>query len=234
MGTLLIKVKHAPSVALPVVNQAVDQHFALAAESSLLLTVQDDAQYESILQYLEQAIVKTPKNLRLHIQRIFLLLEQRASLPLSAALIDFFIITGSAGSHLKLQLLKLASPLLSENCRQFLSQHCRGELTAVTPLSDSLAVAPYCLLSQGFIGQPILVSSTQACAQDAAQLSLHQQALACMEYGQLEEALALLLQARAENPANDEVSVDLLSIYLSLGMKAEQEALLAELQVDIE
>lgn len=233
MGTLLIKVKHAPSAALPVVNQAVDQHFALAAESRLLLTVQDDAQYESILQYLEQAIVKTPKNLRLHIQRIFLLLEQRAALPLSAALIDLFIITGAAGSHLKQQLLKLASPLLSESCRQFLSQHCRGELTTSTPLSESLSAA-HCLLSQGFIGQSILVSSTPSSAQGAAQLSLHQQALVCMEYGQLEEALALLLQARAENPANDEVSVDLLSIYLSLGMKAEQEALLAELQVDIE
>lgn len=215
---------------------SVDLHFDLASESRLRLLPWLEARHERTLQYLNQALIKNPKNLRWHTQKIFLLLETKAVQQLSAALIDLFIVTGAAGKKLKQQLLQLSEPLLTAEQFQFLQSNQAGQITAQTILPSLLVGEGYSLLNKGLIGSSQLLErfETQSSPSTTVMLTLHEQALSCMEYGQLEEALALLQQAHAENPQDDKVSVDLLAIYVSLGMKAEQEALLQELQVDIE
>ena len=238
MDTLLIKAKPVQQKNSPAVSQVVDRHFKIETESNLLLEPESTDDLSSTLQYLNLAIIKTPKNLRLHIQRVFLLLENQSRQHLPAALIDLFIVTRKAGVHLKQELLGLCLPLLNKQLFDYLSANCEGQLTAQTAVSHLLPAGSYSVLSQGLIGS-LVVIKREIVAEKLPHLggganALHQQALECMEYGQLEEALTLLLQARSLDPEIDEISVDLLSIYISLGMKAEQEALLNELQVDIE
>lgn len=214
----------------------LDSCFALVDEQKLLITAVPMINVEIALQYFSRAIVQEPKNLRMHIQRIFLILSQvdKNTSALASAIADLLIVLEQNGSALKARILEMSKCHLHTDDWLYLKKNEQCGLTPNTPCGQHSESFYDSVLSNGLIGHAKLIKRKNIYKNNTIKASdLHKQALVCLEYGQLEVALNLLTKARVEDPTSHEIGVDLLSIYISLGMELEQNTLIKEMQDNI-
>jgi len=222
--------EESSSTAVPI---KLDSYFTLIDERNLLANKVPVTGLESALKYLSRAVVQEPKNLRLHTQQIFLLLRQtnKNKAVLASAIADLFIVLKENGAVLKARVLEMSQTHLHARDWAYLKSHEQQGLTPDTVTDQGTSCFYHSLLSHGLIGRTDLIKRAESNTEHVTQVfELHEQALMSLEYGQLDVALNLLQQARAEDPNNAEVNQDLLSIYMSLGMDAEHDALSKEIK----
>lgn len=223
--------KKSSSTAAPI---KLDSYFTLIDERNLLTNTVPVTGFANALKYLSRAVVQEPKNLRLHTQRIFLLLRQthKNKAVLASAIADLFIVLKESGAALKARILEMSQAHLHARDWAYLKNHEQCGLTPDTAADQGSNCFSHSLLSHGLIGRTDLIKRTESNTGQVIQtFELHEQALMCLEYGQLDVALDLLQQARADDPNNSKVNEDLLSIYMSLEMNAEYDILSQELRV---
>lgn len=233
----MIKVSSEKKSNLMTAPIKLDSYFTLIDEQELLTNTIPVTGFENALKYLSRAIVQEPRNLRLHTQKIFLLLRQvNKNKPLLAsALADLFIVLEGNGTVLKARMLDMSQDHLHADDWLYLKKNKQSGLTVDTPITQHSKYFSDSLLSHGLIGRTDLITHKKTSKEGDLNVSeLHKQALMCLEYGQLDFALDILQQARAVDPKNNEVNADLLSIYMSLGMEAEQDTLRKDMEINIE
>lgn len=159
--------------------------------------------------YLGHRILENPSDFRSHVQRILLLNDRGDEVDLQGALVDLYIALGDKGEGLKRRLLELAAPRLSRTAQAFLRQRLAGGLkpweTAVSRMRSSL-------LSLGFSGVHELVGRRES-TRTATYADPVEEARACLEYGQVDEAREVLERALRQDPGNDAIAAELMEIY---------------------
>ncbi len=224
-------VSSGEKLSLTAASSKLDSYFTLIDKQELLTTTAPVTGFENALKYLSRAIVQEPKNLRLHTQRIFLLLRQvnKNKPALASAIADLFIVLKENGAALKSRILAMSQAHLHASDWTYLKRNEQLGLTADTPMDQSSDCFSDSLLSNGLIGCVDLIKYKESNTDRVIHATeLHEQAQACLEYGQLDVALNLLQKAWKDDPGNNEIYTDLLSIYMSLGMEDEQYALTKE------
>ncbi len=164
---------------------------------------------DDILKHLVYTIIKQPRNLLVHLQRIILCYENNSETQLSAALMDFFIVLEGRGSAIKQRMLagarKHLSPLLFGQLQTYLNtaQLIQGNIYSVlTPGRESNNKL---ILVQGNEGDKNENHDPLQVARDF------------VEYSQLGEAVKVLESAIIETPQRSELHVDLIELYQSTG-----------------
>ena len=183
-----------------------DVHFQIAGNTRLRLRRSDnDAQ---LLAHLGQQIKHRPTDLRAHMQRIDLLNRLSDQRQLYGAMIDLFIALGSAGRALKQRCLAQSGTVLNEAQKKLLNRAIDRGLKATEPL---LARVHHSVLSLGFTGRHTIIKRHQS-TPDRYQ-NAYDEAMSCLEYGQLEEARRVLEDAVRQGYDDPRLSDQLREIY---------------------
>lgn len=169
--------EHAPAHEASLL---ADAHFSLAGERRLVLAGQGDPRTGS--RYLAHRIIDNPRDLRAHVQRIYLLLVAGDEVTLRASIVDLFIVLGDKGHALKARMLDCATPVLSKTVAAFLRKHLH---TGFHPWDNTISTMRMSLLSLGYIGRRELVRRTETVSPLATEAPLAD-AAGSLEYGQLE------------------------------------------------
>lgn len=189
------------------VGEAVHVLFDIAGNRRLSLP--DLASPYEGLVYLGHRILENQADLRSHVQRILLLIENGDASELQGALVDLFIALGDKGGGLKRRLLDLAGPRLPRTAVAFLTQRLP---TGIKPWAVTVSRVRASLLSLGFAGAHDVVRRRDM-GSASAYANAVDEAHACLEYGQVEEAREVLEMALRREPHNDAVAAELLDIY---------------------
>lgn len=157
-----------------------------------------------VLNYLVASILRTPRDLYMHLQRIALCYELKNEEKLYAALADFFVVLQNAGLSIKKRMLagsrNQLSPLLVQRLQTYLKD-------------DSLIQGNiYSVLTSGIESNIAMVLSRTDNKGEAEQDPL-QIARDFIEYSQLEEARETLETAILTTPDYIELHEDLLELY---------------------
>ena len=164
---------------------------------------------DDLLKHLVYTIIKQPRNLLAHLQRIILCYEKNNEMQLSAALMDFFIVLEERGSAIKQRMLtgarKHLSPSLFEQLQTYLNtaQIIQGNIYSV--LTSGRESNYELILVQVREGDKNENHDPLQVARDF------------VEYSQLEEAVKVLESAIIETPQRSELYADLIELYQSTG-----------------
>lgn len=188
-------------------EEVVHAHFSIEGSQRLFLRELTSPQAGVI--YLGHRILENPSDLKSHVQRILLLLEQEAGPELQGALIDLYIALGDKGTAIKERMIEQATPHLSRTAAVLFRQRL---LTGFKPWENSISRVRASLLSLGYSGVHDLVRRRASGAASGYSDALAE-ARSCLEYGQVEEAREVLEQALRLEPENAEVAGELLLIY---------------------
>jgi hypothetical protein len=153
------------------------------------------------------AIVRHPRDLRLHVQRI-LLHAETGDPAILGALYDLFLVLEKRGAPLRRRMLSLARPLLSHIDYQNLQQQlAHGESCSTSLHSPGMGS----VLSDGIIGTTRLITrlSQPAASREDPLVCARQQ----LERGQTELAQETLEIALQVNPGRLALHLALLEIY---------------------
>ena len=183
-----------------------EAHFQAAGNTRVRLAPQGNQ--AGLFSYLSQEVKRRPKDLRVHMQRINLATDTARELMLYGALVDLFIVLGDAGSALKQRCLTQADKVLDTSTQQFLAEHAAAGLSANDP---AIAHIRHAVLSLGFTGTPRIISK-QAQSTSRYQ-NAYDEAAACIEYGQLEQAQQILETATRRGDDDPRIHRQLLEIY---------------------
>lgn len=182
--------------------------FRLPAERQLRLPSHYTAL--STWRFLSHHISRYPQDLRAHTQRILLTQrEPELGERLAGSLQDLFIALGVAGGQLKSHLLELSTAQLREEDRQFFQQWL---LNPEQP-QDPTAWREGSVLT---LQQPIpalklvTVERSQAAASYA---TIMDEVFACLEYGQIDTARALLETQVLAGNSDELMEQELVNIY---------------------
>lgn len=205
-------------------TSASEVHFRVAGNTRLRIRKGLDC--DRGYAYLSQQVARRPQDLRLHMQRIFLLVDSKQKDRLPGALVDLFIVLGAAGQALKKRCLKLATGLLDGAARRLLESAVnRG----IRPDDPALSRYRGTVLSLGFTGTPMLVTRRQQ-RQGAGYQSVFEEASACLEYGQLDEARRVLEEGVNQQNDDPRLLELLLEIYQRCDDKPAIDAMRARLR----
>ncbi len=165
----------------------------------------EDEFTEKGLETIVYRIAEQPRNLVLHLQRIFVCYQQEKTDQLYAALVDFLTILAGKGRSLAKRMVNGASGILGENqlanLRSFLSgQQPRGHLQA----------NEFCVLAIDLMGTLELVTKASDNETEHDYLKL---AHDYIEYSQLDSAMELLEGAMNNSPAREDLQKQLLELY---------------------
>ncbi len=159
---------------------------------------------------LAHRVRRNPQDLRAHVLRIQLLVAARRQHRLNGALVDLYIALQGEGLALRERLLAAATPLLGRRQRAFFADHRKRPLSARQPI-PGLRGSVLCEGYEG-VAELIVADSLQAGYSSALE-----EALSCIEYGQLEQAQAVLEAALLENPEDESVCHELANLYAHTG-----------------
>lgn len=153
-------------------------------------------------------ISRNSENLHYHIQYIHGLLanENSDSSAIYTALLDLFIVLKDKGLALKKRLLALSKPQLSSQEFEFLESNLIAGINRNTVLPEG----SYSMLSANFIGRSDFIEKQQL---QHGYASAYDEVVSLLEYGDLEQAQALLEQALKEQPTNATIAKELVTIY---------------------
>lgn len=182
--------------------------FAEPVAGSLQLFVSGDK--TQVHTFLRAAIHRQPDNLRRHVQHILGLSSQPQSSrsAVYGALLDLFIVLGDKGLLLRRRMLNIASAFLREGDVALFESHLLGGLSANTVLAfygDSV-------LTAALSGTADVVAKHAETAQSQS-VSVYEEALAQLEYGDVEHAALLLAQALKQQPEREDIAEALLAVY---------------------
>jgi len=156
--------------------------------------------------HLGAAIARDPLDLEAHVQRV----QLACAAPLTdfafGALLDLFLVLGPRGRALRSRLLAQAEAWLAPEDAHFLHAHLDAGLSRAVALPS----APGAQFHAAIVGVAQMVSHQRVAA---AVQSLHQQAAAMLDDGNLEGARALLEQGLLDDPSDADVRQELLGIY---------------------
>jgi hypothetical protein len=185
--------------------------FGLADERQ----IQVDAGYDPISAWraLSHHVVRYPRDLRAHSQRI--LLGHRSSdmanfLP--GSLQDLFLILENNGYPLRKRLLDLSKQYLSKETFSYFSHWIKQNAKNDTSYHCWQVGS---VLSSGSCGGESLLSQEQSDEEVAASTysNILEEARACLDYGQLDVAQQLLEDELLKHPESKEIEQELLTIY---------------------
>jgi len=162
--------------------------------------------------FLAHQVARSPQDLRAHVQRILLHVRQRNPDETFGALIDLFVVLGAQGQPLRQRMLASAAPILHEDHARILRRTLAdtGLGTAHLP---RFPVTPASVLTTGARGSAALVERIAPAEPTSGDTV--EEARSHLEYGQVEEARALLEQAVLNEPRRRELHRELLEIYRS-------------------
>jgi tetratricopeptide (TPR) repeat protein len=159
---------------------------------------------------LAHQITRSHNDLRSHVQRIFIFIEQAKPDAAFSGLVDLFLVLEDKGSALKKRMLLSAKQLLSEEQFDFLRQSLSLGLVSNTHLKK----ARYSILTDGrksnesFIHKVVLPEDRPT--------DVIEQARSYLEYGQIDQARIMLEQAILDEPEKVEYQQELLDIFQKL------------------
>jgi len=161
---------------------------------------------DQVLKFLVCSILRKPKALLVHLQRITLCYEQQNEEHLYAALADLFVVLQDAGQSIKRRMLlgsrkHLAPPLMQQLQSYLDGKHViQGNLHTV--LTSGIESNNEMVLSQ--------ISEEADSEHDPLQIARDY-----IEYSQLDQAKEVLENAILVSPENTELHEDLLELYKS-------------------
>ncbi len=182
------------------------------------LDLHEAAEADQLVSYLCHGITRNPLALRMHTRLIFLRLKQKDSTALFTALLDLFIALEDKGLSLRRHLLCLCSSQLQPHQHKLLADGLEEGLHSYTPLPDT----GLSLLHKG-VESDIPLVNTLLPHPERLPADPFSEAMAYLEYGQLDQALDLLEAAMRADPANTIIRDELLSIYKKGDMKERYE-----------
>ncbi len=153
------------------------------------------------------SITRRPEDLRAHVQRIFIFMTQADTSRIFSALVDLFLALGKRGYALRKRLLQLSKPYLLE--QQYHSLHVSLH-NGVADESD-LPEAKYALLRQGKKNNRAFIVKRNRNKADDVTIMEHVQSY--IEFGQIEQAKALLQQTIIEMAGDEACFEQLLEIF---------------------
>jgi tetratricopeptide (TPR) repeat protein len=168
--------------------------------------------HPKLLNYLVAAVTRQPKNLLVHMQRIYLCYEQDLQEQLYGALADLFIVLNRSAIAFSSRLLSAVSTRISDQHFTLLRRYL---LKKDFP-PHFLPPSPYMVLGKGLIGTLKLVTKLKENSNNATNHDPLLLARDHLEYSQFNEAKEVLEQAILENPEREELHDDLLELYISL------------------
>ena len=178
-----------------------------------------------LVSYLCHGITRNPKDLRAHARLVYLRLKQKDSTALYTALLDLFLALEDKGLSLRQHLLRRCSSHLQPHQHKLFADSLEKGLHADAPLPDT----GLSLLHKGIESNTPLVIKPRSNQENLPADPLTE-ALACLEYGQINQALDLLEAAMMAEPGNAIVCTELLSIYRRGGMNARYQKQTLSLQ----
>lgn len=203
--------------------------FILAPQTQLNITnVYDDA--SKAWRYYSHHIARFPQDLRAHAQRLFLGINADMTDLLAGATQDLFIALGENGSSLKKKMLELVKPKLDNNDIAYF------EIWLSTGKRKDYSHKLGSILDSGLPGKvQKLVIVEQAEEETTSYGSVIEEAYACLEYGQVEEAQKLLEDELKRDSNNLDIAQELLNIYQYTRDKESLESTTAQLlDADVE
>lgn len=114
--------------------------------------------------YLQHWIAANPKSLLQHVQRINLAILSQETDKVHSALLDLYLALGKNGKEIRLEMLSLARPFLSE---EQLSFYLERSLEGIIP-TEAHPKAPYSVLTQGIEGEFDLLLNNNSKQDDKA------------------------------------------------------------------
>jgi len=162
---------------------------------------------DEILKDLVYTIIKQPRNLLTHLQRITLCYEKNNETQLSAALMDLFVVLEEAGDAIKQRMLVGA--------RKHLSTPLFEQLQTYLNASQLIQGNIYTVLSSGRESNNNLVLVQHSDSDKNEKHDPLQIARDYIEYSQLEDAVKVLESAILETPQRSELHSDLIELYQS-------------------
>lgn len=159
-------------------------------------------------EYYSHQITRFPLDLRAHAQRLFLLLDSNMGGLLAGAIQDLFIALGEKGTELRKQMLELVkSSLATKDIAYFEAWLSTGERQDFEYKAGSV-------LDQGIpCKAQKLVTPVQTEEEPIHYDNAIEEAQACLEYGQVEEAQKILEDELTRDVHNADVAQELLNIY---------------------
>jgi hypothetical protein len=158
--------------------------------------------------HLAKRVRRNPRDLRAHVQRILLYISESDTDSIYAALIDFFLILGERGLHIRKNLLNKALPFLDHDKTQFLMTHINCGLDTTVPLPPNT----FSSLSSGHSGTTIIVKYNNTDS-DLTGTSPLEQAIALIHHKDWLSAMIVLEEALHHDPGDEAVTRELLSLY---------------------
>jgi len=161
---------------------------------------------DAMLRDLVYTLIKQPRNLLVHLQRIVICYEKNNEVQLSAALMDLFFVLDGVGNAIKQRMLagsrKHLSTVLFEQLQTYINapQFIQGNV--------------YTVLTPGWEpNDDLLLVQRNASNNKREEYDPLQVARDYIEYSQLEEAVKVLELAILEDPQRTELHTDLIELY---------------------
>lgn len=154
-------------------------------------------------------IRRNPQDLSLHTHRVFFAMQHNDASYLAGSLQDLFYVLKDAGVKLRIRLLKASIPYLSEKDVHYFAMWIK------TGIKKGMGYKwiKGSVLADGLFGkdQPLIEMKKQ----EHAELTPLEEARSCMEFGQLDVAKKVLIEALDIDPNNVELikELDYLSEY---------------------
>lgn len=210
LGRLIRKVQMNESYPLVIDGGTSKHNFAEFEDSEPVFLLQGNKQLyleyvnSYTLNFLIASVLRNPKDLISHLQRIRLCYEQKDEDQLYAALVDFFVVLQGSGLSIKQRMLGGSRNHLSP----ILLQRLQIYLTDYSLIQGNI----YSVLTSG-IESNIELVLPQADYKSASEHDPLQIARDYIEYSQLDEARETLETAILANPDYIELHEDLLELY---------------------
>lgn len=97
-------------------------------------------------------VLRNPKHLMSHIQRIYVTYTWKMNTPLYAALIDLLLVLDGKGKQLSNRMIFLTRSLLSDQQYQILTEYLKTQETSLLPENK------FTVLTKGLVGSSVLLA----------------------------------------------------------------------------
>jgi hypothetical protein len=187
-------------------TEPLEPAFALASQKGLRLGSQFETR--AAWRHLSAMLVRDPRDLRSHAQRIYLALDSEDPELAFGALTDLFIALGEKGLNLRSALLELSRPYLAGEHYFYLQAHLDHGLDP----NIALPAPQGSLFDRGLAGTLRLLEKQRTEAMESPRDALAE-AVSLLDDGQVDQARTLLEEALVNDPGNAQVEAHLLEIY---------------------
>ncbi|MCF7971520.1 MAG: hypothetical protein K9L22_10205 [Methylococcaceae bacterium] len=160
---------------------------------------------DEMLRDLVYTLIKQPRNLLIHLQRIIICYEKNNEAQLSAALMDLFVVLDGVGNAIKQRMLA--------GSRKHLSTPLFEQLQTYIDTPQCIQSNIYTVLTLGWEPNDELRLVQRSNSNKSEEYDPLQVARDYIEYSQLEEAVKVLELAILDDPQRTELHTDLIELY---------------------